>query len=87
MVMPKSHKLGILEHDQEVLGKRHFPSGVFDREVRYVEMKRGDLLLFHSLLLHSSGLNMSPTVRISIQARYSALSAPTDQSMGSVIPV
>ncbi|MBK6632542.1 MAG: phytanoyl-CoA dioxygenase family protein [Betaproteobacteria bacterium] len=87
MVMPGSQELGIIEHDHEVLGKRHSPSGVFGREVRYVEMRRGDLLLFHSLLLHSSTLNMSPTVRLSIQARYSALSAPTDPSMGQVIPV
>lgn len=87
MVMPGSHGMGILDHDMEVLGKRHYPSGIFGREVRYVEMQKGDLLLFHSLLLHSSGLNMSPTVRLSIQARYSALSAPTDPSMGQVIPV
>jgi phytanoyl-CoA hydroxylase len=87
MVMPGSHELGVLDHDREVLGKRHYPSGVFEREVRYVEMRRGDLLLFNALLLHSSGLNMSPTARLSIQARYSALSAPTDPAMGQVIPV
>ncbi len=87
MVMPGSHGMGILDHDMNVLGKRHFPSGIFEREVRYVEMQRGDLLLFHALLLHSSSLNMSPTARLSIQARYSALSAPTDPSMGHVIPV
>lgn len=87
MVMPGSHGMGILDHDMEVLGKRHYPSGIFEREVRYVEMQRGDLLLFHALLLHSSGLNMSPTARLSVQARYSAISAPTDPSMGQVIPV
>lgn len=87
MVMPGSHKMGILEHDMETLGKRHFPSYVFDREVRYVEMMRGDILLFHSLLLHSSSLNMSSTPRFSIQARYSAISAPTDSIMGEIISV
>ena len=87
MVMPGSQCMGILDHNTEVLGKRHFPSNIFEREVRYVEMQRGDLLLFHSLLLHSSGLNMSPTPRFSIQARYSALSAPTDPAMGEVLPV
>jgi ectoine hydroxylase-related dioxygenase (phytanoyl-CoA dioxygenase family) len=87
MVMPGSQSLGILDHDMEVLGKRHFPSSVFGREVRYVEMQKGDLLLFHSLLLHSSSLNMSSTVRLSIQARYSALSAPTDPAMGQLILV
>jgi len=87
MVMPGSHEMGVLEHDRDLLGKRHYPSGIFSREVRYVEMQRGDLLLFNALLLHSSGLNMSPTVRLSIQARYSELSATTDPAMGKVIPV
>ena len=85
MVMPGSHKLGSLNHDGEALGKRHFPTGVFDREVRYVEMKRGDALLFNSLLLHSSGMNVSETARLSIQARYTALDAPVDPAMGSII--
>lgn len=87
MVMPGSHELGELEHDSEVLGKRHFPSQIFDHEVRYVEMQRSDLLLFNSLLLHSSGFNMSSTVRLSVQARYSALTVPTDIAMGQLIPV
>lgn len=87
MIMPGSHHLGILDHDMKILGKRHYPSTIFEREVRYVEMKKGDLLLFNSLLLHSSGLNLSRTVRLSIQARYSALSASTDPAMGQVIPV
>lgn len=87
MVMPGSHRMGIVEHDTETLGKRHFPSRVFDREVRYVEMMRGDILLFHSLLLHSSSLNMSSTTRLSVQARYSAISAPIDPQMGEIIPV
>ena len=85
MVMPGSHAMGILAHDVDVLDKRHFPSEIFQREVRYVEMQRGDILLFHSLLLHSSNLNMSQTTRLSIQARYTILSAPTDPSMGEVI--
>lgn len=41
MVMPGSQSMGILDHDMEVLGKRHFPSGVFGREVRYIEMQKG----------------------------------------------
>ena len=87
MVMPGSHKLGPIDHDGEALGKRHFPRGVYDREVRYVEMRRGDVLLFNSLLLHSSGMNISKTARLSIQARYTALDAPVDPQMGDVIPL
>jgi ectoine hydroxylase-related dioxygenase (phytanoyl-CoA dioxygenase family) len=87
MVMPGSHKLGPLDHDTTILAKRHYPSGIFDREVRYVEMKRGDLLLFNALLLHSSGINISNRTRLSVQARFSRLDAPTDESMGRVISI
>jgi ectoine hydroxylase-related dioxygenase (phytanoyl-CoA dioxygenase family) len=87
MVMPGSHRLGPLEHDGQALMKRHYPSGIFDREVRYVEMRRGDLLLFHSLLLHSSGINLSDCARLSLQSRYTCLREETDASMGEVIPI
>lgn len=87
MVMPGSHKDGPLKHDNLVLQKRHFPSGIFDREVRYVEMKKGDLLLFHSCLLHSSGVNVSNVCRFSVQARYTRTEEPVDPAMGQLIPV
>jgi len=87
MVMPESHKLGAFHHDTQVLGKRHFPSNIFNREVRYVEMERGDLLLFNALLLHSLGLNLSSTCMLTVQSRYSRLNAPTDPSMGQVIEI
>lgn len=87
MVMPGSHKLGALNHDGEALGKRHFPTNVFDRQVRYVEMKRGDILLFNSLLLHSSGMNIADTARLSVQARYTPLDGAVDPGMGTVIPL
>lgn len=87
LVMPQSHELGPLNHDAQVLGKRHYPTAVFEREVRYVPMAKGDLLLFNSLLLHSSGLNISQTPRFSVQCRYTKLSLPADASMGEVIPL
>lgn len=87
MVMPESHKLGPLTHDNIVLDKRHFPSGIFDREVRYIEMKKGDVLLFHSCLLHSSGVKVSDVCRFSIQARYTRAEDPVDASMGALINV
>jgi ectoine hydroxylase-related dioxygenase (phytanoyl-CoA dioxygenase family) len=84
-VMPKSHTLGPISHGQKVIEKRDLPSAIYDREVRYVEMKKGDLLLFHSCLLHSSSLNLSTVTRYSIQARYSPSHLPTDTGMGSII--
>lgn len=84
-VMPGSHRLGPLDHDVVVLGKRHAPRGIYDREVRYVEMRKGDALLFHSLLLHSSNLNFSESIRYSVQPRYSPAHLPTDPNMGNRI--
>ncbi len=86
MVMPRSHADGVIAHDLP-LGKKHVPSGIFDREVRFVEMEKGDVLLFSALLLHSSGLNVSDTIRYSVQARYTPLGLPVDPGMGAVLPV
>ncbi len=87
MVMPGSHKQGVVAHDSQALGKRDYPSNIFDNMVRYVEMRRGDVLLFHALLLHSSGINISDRARLSIQARYSGIGSKTDQAMGNLIPI
>jgi phytanoyl-CoA hydroxylase len=84
-VMPASHRGGLLDHDVSVLGKRHFPSAIFDREVRYVPMRKGDVLLFHSCLVHSSNLNLSDGVRFSMQPRYTRFGDRTDEAMGGVI--
>jgi phytanoyl-CoA hydroxylase len=85
-VMPRSHRLDAVEHDLAV-GKRRVPGHIFRNEIRMVEMKKGDLLLFHSLLLHSGNLNLSQTIRYSVQPRYSPLEAPADDGMGGFIPL
>jgi ectoine hydroxylase-related dioxygenase (phytanoyl-CoA dioxygenase family) len=79
-VMPGSHKLGLLRHEIK-FGKRDIPKGIFDREIRYVEVEKGDIVLFHSLLLHSSNLNFSDSIRYSVQARYTCTGAPIDVGM------
>jgi hypothetical protein len=83
-VMPGSHLLGPLEHDGRI-GKRHFPTKHLNREIRLVEMKKGDALLFHSALLHTGNLNFSNAVRYSVQPRYSRADSPTDTEMGDRI--
>lgn len=85
MVMPESHRLGALPHGGSALGKRNYPDGIFERPVQYVEMLRGDVLLFNALMLHSSGVNISNSLRCSVQARYSRASDPVDPSMGRFI--
>ncbi len=85
-IMPGSHKLGVLPHDL-MIGKKRVPSAIFDNEIRLVEMHKGDVLLFNSLLLHAGNLNLSTGIRYSIQARYTHLDDAVDQGMGGVIPL
>ena len=89
MVMPGSHSDGPISHDVNVLAiaKIFYPSSIFGREVRYVEMTRGDVLFFHSCLLHSSGNNISDVIRFSVQSRYLSARADSDPSMGKRIAI
>lgn len=87
MIMPKSHLNGPIEHNMNILKKKYYPESIFDNEVRYVEMKRGDALFFHSQLLHSSGNNISDRIRYSIQARYIRSSAKSDPAMGKRLDI
>jgi len=87
MVMPGSHVDGPIPHDVHVLKKKYYPSDIFARDVRYMEMKRGDVLFFHSCLLHSSGNNISNTIRFSIQARFLPASCESDAGMGKRIKI
>jgi ectoine hydroxylase-related dioxygenase (phytanoyl-CoA dioxygenase family) len=85
-VMPGSHTLGPVAHDV-ALGKKSVPSSIFGREIRMVEMNKGDLLLFNALTLHTGNLNLSQSIRYSLQPRYTPLGSPVDRAMGEVIPL
>jgi ectoine hydroxylase-related dioxygenase (phytanoyl-CoA dioxygenase family) len=82
--MPGSHRLGPLAHDLAV-GKKRVPGTIFGNPIRMIEMRKGDLLLFNALLLHSGNLNLSAGIRYSVQARYTPLGAAADEGMGGVI--
>jgi phytanoyl-CoA hydroxylase len=83
-VMPRSHTLGPVAHDGAI-GKHHFPTKYFDREIRLVEMNKGDVLFFHSALIHTGNINLSKSIRYSVQARYSPANKPIDKDMGEAI--
>jgi phytanoyl-CoA hydroxylase len=88
LVAPGSHALGVIEHTDRI-GKRHCPpEDILDAlTVVQAEMTRGDVLFFHSLLLHSGQLNRSEATRYSLQFRYSPAELPTDPDMGELIPL
>lgn len=82
-VMPGSHKMGKIPHTVQI-GKKNIPSGIYSNEIKLVEMLAGDALFFSSYLLHSSSLNISNTIRYSIQLRYtSSLKAPSTEMKGT----
>jgi ectoine hydroxylase-related dioxygenase (phytanoyl-CoA dioxygenase family) len=85
-IMPRSHRLGPIEHDL-VISKKRVPSTIFRNEIRMVEMRKGDLLLFDSLLLHSGNLNLAQSIRYSVQPRFTRLDVAIDEAMGGVIPL
>lgn len=87
MIMPGSHRLGQLTHDNLVLGKRHHPSAIEDREIRMVPMYKGDVLLMHSLLLHSGQINLSPAMRYAVRPRFVPFDAAWSKRMGGVVEV
>ena len=83
-VMPRSHIGGKVPHTL-IIGKKTLPASVYENEIRYAEMNRGDVLFFSSFLLHQSSLNISDQIRYSIQLRYtSGLKAPSTEMKGTV---
>jgi ectoine hydroxylase-related dioxygenase (phytanoyl-CoA dioxygenase family) len=83
-IMKKSHHYGRLAHDFS-WGKKSMPVGVYDLPINIIEMQRGDVLMFNSLLLHTSNINFSKFIRYSIQIRFTSarLGKPSD-SMGGL---
>jgi len=84
-VMPGSHKKEKIPHTYLSVGKKSLPSAIYENEIRYVEMKRGDVLFFSSFLLHASSLNFSDEIRYSFQLRYTTgLKAPSTEMKGII---
>lgn len=79
-VIPGSHRLELLEHANPDWEHVNFGFvGVGPEQAsaprQHVEMKAGDTLLFHSLLLHGSGTNRSQGFRRAISAHYADANA------------
>jgi hypothetical protein len=75
-VYPGSHKWGLLEADM-VDGYGHLRSRLDKAKLVSMEVQRGDVLFFSSLLVHQSGTNVSPSIRWSCHFRYNNLLDPT----------
>lgn len=81
-VMPRTHLLGAVPHVKSLLKKKSVPENIYNNEMRYVEMKQGDCLFFHALLLHTGNLNLSTKTRYSVQLRFSPVGYELPPEMG-----
>jgi len=74
--IPGSHKGELLDHsdpDWEYVNAGFFGIDNVDATNRvHLEMRRGDTLLFHPLLIHGSGRNLSSGFRRAISSHYAA---------------
>jgi len=76
-VLPKSHRLGRLNHireeDQTQVDPEYMQAAVERFELKYVEMQPGDALIFHCNLLHRSDANTSDKPRWGFICSYNAV--------------
>jgi len=77
--VPSSHRLGLQPHHR-VEGEA-FKSPIYDPasgnvSIDTLEMKVGDLVVFHNLVFHRSLINRTKSVRWSVDFRYSQTNTP-----------
>lgn len=87
-VIKGSHKMGRVEHgfsgEQVGASQRYVDLALKTMELIYVELKGGDVLLFHSNLLHRSEANLSDKPRWSMISCYNrASNIPYNDSASS----
>lgn len=77
-VIKGSHKMGRVEHgfsgEQVGASQRYVDLALQTMELQYVELTAGDVLFFHSNLLHRSEANLSDTARWSMISCYNRAS-------------
>lgn len=89
-VLPKSHKLGLIEHRRDEKGSELVPVSYDESGAIPVEMKPGQVAIFSSLTLHKSGPNTSKEVRKGYVPQYHVphvVRVDTGKPWGDLYPV
>jgi 1-deoxypentalenic acid 11beta-hydroxylase len=90
----RSHELGLLEHVEHETAYSYIFRGRKQRGVPWerivqewltTDYRPGDLLLFHSLMIHRALPNASDRIRLSLDARYQPISEPRTWQAGKTI--
>ena len=77
-VIPKSHKNGLLKHENEDEWQIQ-ERDINKEDIVYAEMDPGDVLLLNVLTLHASGDNLSSERRLAAIVNFNAYPLPDDQ--------
>lgn len=82
-VLPRSHHAGLREHgdpDWQFVNHAFYGIDGAPRESRtYLDMRPGDTVFFHPLLIHGSGRNRSSNFRRAISAHYASTRCETPE--------
>lgn len=79
VVVPGSHKLGLVHHCDEP-GRQGIPPELVEGEPRALPVSAGDVIFLHPLIMHSSLSNRSDGGRWSFDLRYCKTGQPTGRS-------
>ena len=89
-IIPNSHKLGVLEHEDIIWNqtghKRRVKHSELKKAYKYggilnCEIKQGDILFFDHLLIHGSSSNQSPFDRKAVIMQVQNTSKPKDMNI------
>ena len=69
-IIPGSHKLGLLSKKGHTLSKEHVAQHCPENKIVYLELKPGEVVLLHNLLLHRSDVNNTDTPRRAFSVCY-----------------
>ncbi|MCE9589791.1 MAG: phytanoyl-CoA dioxygenase family protein [Planctomycetes bacterium] len=89
-VLPKSHKLGLIEHRRDEKIQSMVPVKYDESTAIPVEMKPGQVAVFSSLTMHKSGPNISKEVRKGYVPQYhvpQVIRTDTGKPWGDLFPV
>jgi ectoine hydroxylase-related dioxygenase (phytanoyl-CoA dioxygenase family) len=86
VVADGSHRLGLLPSGEHVFGHQIDPASLEGLSFRPVHLKRGDIMVFSTLLAHATSETGGERVRIAASFRFNDAAEPTYIARGLPIP-
>jgi ectoine hydroxylase-related dioxygenase (phytanoyl-CoA dioxygenase family) len=75
-IIPESHREGLRPSEDDAFGHRVRVDDVQHREFVALSLKRGDIVVFSGFLIHRTGANGGPLVRVALSYRFNNAAEP-----------